>query len=155
MKFSVYLHSHIVDTLRMYGKLDDVVNAILDEADNGMFDITDKPNCESRDGASRYMIDVTNENYLLLTQSYSAKSSKVSLRRLIYWFVENEIYEECGWTVNNILKRKENNKIHKKILDLKEQLNKLTPLIADNYDAIITMTEIVKNILKLEQIYKE
>lgn len=155
MKLSVYLHSYVVDTLRMYGKLDDVVNAMLDEADNGMFDIKDKPNCPSRDGASRYMIDVTNENYLLLMQSYPPNSSKISLRRLIYWFVENEIYSICGWTYNNVLRRKENNKITKKILDLKEQLNKLTPLIADNYEAIIAMTEIVKHILKLEQIYKE
>ena len=155
MKLSVYLHSYVVDTLRMYGRLDDVVNAILDEADNGMFDVFDKPNCSSRDGASRYMIDVTNENYLLLMQSYPPNSSKVSLRRLIYWFVENEIYNQCGWTYNNVLRRKENNKVHKKIVDLKEQIAKITPLVADNYEAIITITEIVKHILKLEEIYKE
>lgn len=155
MKVSVYLHSYIVDTLRMYGKLDDVVNAILDEADNGMFDITDKPNCESRDKASRYMIDITNDTYLTLMQSYPPNSSKISLRRLIYWFVENEIYDECGWTTNNVLKRKENNKIYKKILDLKEQCTKLLSVFSDNYDALIIVTDILKQMQKLENLYKE
>lgn len=155
MKVSVYLHSYVVDTLRMYGKLDDVINAMLDEADNGMFDVTDKPNCESRDGASRYMIDVTNENYLLLMQSYPPNSSKISLRRLIYWFVENEIYEECGWTTNNVLKRKENNKIHKKVIDIKEQSAKLLSIVSDNYEAMMILTDMLRQIGKLENLYKE
>lgn len=155
MKFSVYLHSHIVDTLRMYGKLSDVVNAMLDEADNGMFDVTDKPNCSSRDGASRYDIDVTNENYIMLANSYPVNSSKVSLRRLIYWFVENEIYDECGWTTNNILRRQEKSKIHKKIHAIEESVAKLVPIVSDNYDAIMALTEITKQFNKLLDIYKE
>lgn len=155
MKLSVYLHQYIVDTLRMYGRLDDVVNTILDEADNGMFDVIDKPNCESRDGASRYMINVTNENYLALMESHPPNSSKISLRRLIYWFVNNEIYNECGWSTDNVFKRAENNKVYKKIMELKDSANKLAPIVSENYDAIITLTEILTGIKKLETIYKE
>ena len=155
MKFSVYLHSHIVDTLRTYGRLDDVVNAMLDEADNGMFNVIDKPNCESRDGASRYSIEITNESYIALVESYPTNSSRVSLRRLIYWFVENEIYEECGWSTNNILKRKENNKTYKKIVGIKDQCSKLLITLSDNYEALMLLTEIINNMQKLENLYKE
>jgi hypothetical protein len=155
MRLSVYLHSYIVDKLRMYGKLDDVVNAILDEADNGMFDILDKPNCESREGASRYNIEVTNETYLSLAETFPLGSSRISLRRLIYWFVENEMYDECGWTTDNILSRKNKTKVLKKILDLKENSKKLYHHLSDNYNALMILTEIQHKIQTLEKLYKE
>lgn len=153
MKVSVYLHSYIVDILRVYGKLDDVINAVLDEADNGMFDITDKPNCESRDGASRYSVEITNENYITLMQTYPPNSSKISLRRLLYWFVDNEIYEECGWSPNAI-KRRDNSKINKKITLLLDEATKLQNLL-DDYDGLMCITTIVTELHNLKNIYKE
>ena len=94
---SVYLHEYVVNTLKMYGELDDVVNNVLDESDAGNFDITDKPECQSRDGAGRYNITITNENYIKLLTAYGVKNKRISLRRLLYWFVDNEIYCDLGW----------------------------------------------------------
>jgi hypothetical protein len=132
-----------------------VINAVLDESDNGMFDVFDKPNCDSRDGASRYSVEITNENYLTLMQTYPANSSKISLRRLLYWFVENEIYNECGWTFNNILRRQVDSKIVKKIKDLQTAVTKIQPLVADNYEALMSLTSINNELDNLFKIYKE
>lgn len=97
MIMSIYLHKQYADILKCYGSLSDVVNKILDEADAGNIDFMDKPACPDRAGASRYNIDITNETYLELLEIYSINSSKISLRRLIYWFVNNEMYNELGW----------------------------------------------------------
>ena len=98
MKLSQYLHNDIVDVLKTFGDLNDVVNKILDAADEGYIEVEDKPPCRDRDGCDRYNIDIHNENYLELLRIHGVKSKQISLRRLLYWFVENEIYEELGWT---------------------------------------------------------
>ena len=97
MKQSIYLHRQIVDVLTCYGTLEDTINRILQEAANGEFDIMHKPPCPGREQAGRYDIEILEPNYLELLSTYSPFSSKISLRRLIYWFVDNELYEELGW----------------------------------------------------------
>jgi hypothetical protein len=97
MKQSIYLHRQIVDVLNCYGDLNTVVNRILQEAANGKFDIMHKPPCPGRDGAGRYEIDITEPSYLELLSVYGPFSSKISIRRVIYWFIENEMYDEFGW----------------------------------------------------------
>lgn len=100
MRHSVYLHKEIVSTLRMFGELNDVVNRIIDAGMDGYFDVVNKPPCPPRDNVSRYVIDIENPDYLQIMESYPTNSPIFSLSRLIYWFVENQIYEELGWKVN-------------------------------------------------------
>ena len=66
MKQSIYLHKQIVDVLRCYGDLEEVINKILQEAANGKFDVMNKPPCPDRTGAGRYDIDIKEPNYLEL-----------------------------------------------------------------------------------------
>lgn len=144
MILSVYLHKDKVDVLKMFDSdLSQAINKMLDAADQGYFDVEDKPECESRDGASRYNVNVTNESYLQLLQTFGVKSKRVSLRRLIYWFVDNEIYNELGWEVcdghNNADKDKYNKKVDKIIGETEKLLFSST-----NYE-----TEIVQEILNL------
>lgn len=102
MILSVYLHKDRVDVLRTFGSLDEVVDRILSACDEGEFDIENKPECEPRDGASRYNIKITNESYLDMLKNFGVKCKRISLRRLLYWFVDNEIYTDLGWeTVND------------------------------------------------------
>lgn len=106
MTQSLYLHRQIVDVLTCYGTLDDVINRILAEAAEGKFDVMHKPACPGREGAGRYNINIVEPNYLELLSAYGPFCSKISIRRLVYWFVENEIYEELEWTpINNFRDR--------------------------------------------------
>ena len=125
MYFSIYLHQPIADTLRCYGNLDDVVNRILSLGDEGAIDIMNKPVPPDREGAIRFDVNVTNESYIKLLDTFSPKSSHISLRRLLYWFAENEIYNEVGWTVVNNLVDAKREKTLRKIRKMKAEAERL------------------------------
>lgn len=97
MKFSIYLSNNVIDILECYGPINDVVNKILECGAEGLFDIMDKPTPPPKENGKQVIIDVTEPNYLALVDMYSVKSSRISLRRLLYWFVDNEVYVELGW----------------------------------------------------------
>lgn len=131
MKLSIYLHKDRVEILRTYGNLSDVVNKILDASDEGYFDVENKPECEPREGASRYDIEVTNENYLAMLKVYGIKSKTISLRRLIYWFVDNEIYSDIGWECVNDYVDEKSTKINNCLMKINSLLDKLSLLVND------------------------
>ena len=97
MVIRIYLEHRIKDVLDCYGNLSDVVNKILEEGAIGNIDIMNKPTCPERGGGQYYNVDIVEPTYLELYELYGPKSSRISLRRLLYWFVDNEIYNELGW----------------------------------------------------------
>ena len=126
MKISIYLHKPIADLLKEFGNLSFVVNKILERVEDGTLELENKPAAPDRYGASRYNIDITNEYYLSLIATYSVNSPKISLRRLLYWFVENEIYEELDWKI------KEFGSCYELTSNIVKDLNKLLTLISDD-----------------------
>lgn len=131
MLMSVYLHDEIYGILKCYGDLSDVVNRILDAASEGHFSVMDKPVIPNRDGAKRFDVDVTNEEYLELVKLYPPNSVKISLRRLLYWFAENEMYDFLGWEV--VANYKDNRTIQferlvKRIRQNLEKLKNIAPI---------------------------
>lgn len=124
MKISLYLHRDRADVLETFGEMSDVINRILDEADKGLIDIEDKPACESRDGACRFDVNINNENYLQLLQIYGVKSKRISLRRLVYWFVDNEIYNDLGWEPVNEYVDYYSRRINKYVDDILGELHR-------------------------------
>ena len=129
MIISIYLHRPIVETLRCFGTLTEVVDKILSAGDDGTIDIMDKPPAPDRNGAGRYDIDVTNENYLSLLETFSINSPKISIRRLLYWFVDNEMYNELDWEISSNNKDKRLVKINKCITAINNEYEKLSILI--------------------------
>lgn len=125
MKFSIYLHQAIAETLMCYGDLSEVVNRILEESENGEFDIIDRPRCPARDGASRYDIEITSEYYINMLSSFPINSPRISLRRLIYWFVEQEMYEVLGWEVTREYHNKKKEAMLKKLSNIISDFEKL------------------------------
>lgn len=100
MTINIHLHKEIADALRCFGDLSTVVNKILQAGALGVIDIMDKDACPDKDGCEHCRIEVTEPNYLELYKMYGPKNRRISLRRLLYWFVENEIYDELGWHPN-------------------------------------------------------
>lgn len=140
MLISIYLHKQIAETLQCYGELSDVVNKILDASEQGAFDMLDMPKCEPRDGAARYNIDITNETYLELLDTFSVNSPRISLRRIIYWFVEQEMYEVLGWEVMNDYVDKDKEKILKKLGGIKSELFRIRRFL--NTDELVYFNEL-------------
>ena len=143
MKLSLYLHSYITDVLLTYGTLDETINKILDAADEGYFEIENKPSCENRDGANRYNVTVKNDTYLSMLKIYGVKSKAISLRRLVYWFVENEIYNEVGWEPINDYTNRDNAKWNKQLDKVLNELDKL--IVLDNDGTISHAYDLIYN----------
>lgn len=93
MKISVQLHRQYYNYIRHFGTLDEVVDKILEAADQGEIDIYDnqQPAPPAYD-VSRYTVNVTNKTYIHMVETLGSRSPVVSLRRILYWFVDNEIY---------------------------------------------------------------
>lgn len=155
MIFSLYLHDYVADTLKCYGTLDEVVNKILETSEQGIFDVMDMPKCEPRDGASRYNINVTNEYYLTLVNAYSINSPRISLRRLLYWFVQYEMPETLSWVPVNDYKDKQSVKILKRIGGIRSEVQKLSNMLNENENnfakAILAHLKDIEDMVKYDR----
>lgn len=146
-KVNVYLHDVVYNTLTLFGDIDNVVNRILDAFSEGKIDITNKPQCPEKRNGSQYCITINNQDYINLLNTIG-RSNTISLRRLLYWFVDQEIYNELGWEVINNVKDKQqlktkvikyiNNSIDSlcsaKVLVNKQTEEKLQKIIDDLFD---------------------
>lgn len=151
MKLSVYLSHDIADILLCYGTIDEVVDKILVAGSQGIIDIMDKPNAPEKKGGRYYQVNIKEPNYIELMETHGNKSSKISLRRLLYWFVENEIYLELGWEIEDEFVDRRHSKAYMAITELKQALykGKSHIPISSEYDDIV---EPFKNLLdKLEE----
>ena len=152
MIYSIYLHKEIAETLMCYGTLSEVVNRILNLAEEGAYDIVDLPPCQSREGAARYNIDITSEYYNTLVATFPVNSARISLRRILYWFVEQEMYDQLEWVPNAAYESSDKKRILNKLSKIKSDVSKLTRLLDSDEEALATV--IVNNITNLEEIVR-
>lgn len=146
MIMSVYLHDEIASVLRCYGSLDDVINKVLDAASDGEFDFEDKPEAPARDGARRYDVDVKNDEYIELHRMFR-NSPKISLRRLLYWFVENEMYEVLGWEVVAEYIDRMEQKRKKLAAKARQDLESLRSVVkGDSYDIVMQAINLISSL---------
>lgn len=100
MQYSIYLHKEVHDYLAYFGDLSCVIQRLIEASWAGQIpaitDLATTYETPSREGATRYNINIHNEEYELLKQRYSNRYS--TLRPLVYWAAENEIPQSLGWT---------------------------------------------------------
>lgn len=103
MEYNIYVHRYIRDILSQFGDINTVVNHIVDEGMRGKFNIyaLDKAPPRTTGDMCQYTITILNKEYNELVMTHGNRSSTVSLRRIIYHFVDNELYEELGWDVTD------------------------------------------------------
>ena len=146
MKMSIYLHSYVANALKMFGELDDVVNRILQAGADNKIEILNKPRCANRDGASRYDINITQEDYLQLLEVYSPNSSTISIRRLLYWFVDNEMYEVLDWNLTNAYVDKKQERARNYLQSIDGYLKKLTLLYKNNEQLKVLTSRVTRRL---------
>ena len=98
-QYNVYLHKYVRDILSQFGDVNAVVNHIVDEAMAGRINLygLDKAPARSSGDMCQYTFTIANEQYNELVDAHGPRSSLVSLRRIIYTFVDNEMYVDLGW----------------------------------------------------------
>lgn len=144
MKLSVYLHEEYIFVLKTFGDLSTVSNKILDYCYSNDIDIQSIPNAIPRDGAKRTEIEVTNEEYL---EDYgmSPNSPRFSLRKILYWFVDNSIYEELGWKQVNTFVDKKLKSIKKHLRNILDEIGRLQ---FELYDEDVELLREARKIIK-------
>lgn len=143
MILNIYLDDTIVDVLKCYGTLDVAVNRILQCGTEGLIDIMNKPTAPPKTNGRQYVINITEPGYLGLYNIYGPKSSKISLRRLIYWFVNNELYEELAWEPTEQYADTHNDKILALIGDMRVNLFKINKLCPGYKDEVNDITSLL------------
>jgi len=153
MKQTVYLSYPVIEILTCLGpSLNDVVNKILAYGEQGLFDLENKPPVGTRTGGKHCTINVTNQHYIDLVATLGEKNNNISLRRLLHWFVEEEIYEECGWEVTSgmsvsvIKERADQIKDYKAFSKIKSQVMELNKSYESN-----TLYDVIRLLNKFEQ----
>lgn len=131
MRVSVYLHQSILDELACYGELDEVVDRILTLGEQGVIDLENRPPCRPRTDAKRVTVDVHNTYYITLVRSYPRNSSLISLRRILYWFVENDMCTLLS-TVT-VTDEELYNRIYEQLLDIVQEMIALQQTMANAY----------------------
>ena len=95
---------------------------------------------------------MTSQFYLTLAATFPTNSPRISLRRILYWFVEQEMYDELGWDATKQYESKEKVKILKKLNEVKLRFEKITTLL--NYEEKGYAKAILEHIENLEEIIK-
>lgn len=151
MKMSIYLHKYVVDILKTFGELTSVVNKILQEGENGTLQLTDLPACKNRNGAGRYEIDITNKWYIGLLYESPLNSPRVSIRRILYWFVDFEIYNELGWKAVNAFEDSSQKRNLKIINDVTGGLYKLKTLNKNDCRLSERIDDVIESVNSLKE----
>lgn len=102
MIYRVFLHDEIINTLSVFGDLSAVTEKIILEALDNDIDIERLPKAGDRTGAVRKNINIVNPAIVQYFDDicYNAHSPKSPIRNLLYWFVNEEIYNEWQWTAD-------------------------------------------------------
>lgn len=104
MTYRMYLHEEIINTLSVFGDLSAVTERIILDALDRNIDIESLPKAGDRTGAIRKTITIQNPEVLTFIDSihyYNSNVPKSPIRNLLYWFVNEEMYNEWLWTVTN------------------------------------------------------
>lgn len=139
MLLTIYLSDEVANLLNCFGDIDDVINRILEAAAEGLIDIMDKPNIAEKKGGHYYKVNIVEPNYIAMLETFGTRSSRISLRRLLYWFIDNEIYSELGWEINDMPYDKKSVKSYGSLMELKNSLykaNKIFPEYKEDFEAI-------------------
>lgn len=131
MQVSIYLHQDILNELAYYGDLDNVVDQILTLGERGAIDLEDRPPCRPRANAKRVTVNIHNRYYITLLRTYPAKSSRISLRRILYWFVENDMCTLLN--TETITDEEQYERLYIQVLDIVHELVTLQQTMSETY----------------------
>lgn len=102
-KIDVRLHEDYYNVLTQFGTLDQVVDKAINAIEAGSIDLDVIPSCPPLTGTHKYIVTVDNLFYDDLVQIYGSHSNHISMRRILYYIVDSELYNSLRWEpVRNI-----------------------------------------------------
>ena len=126
----VRLPKDYVNLLRMYGTLEKVTQLALNMVHNETLPPIQEMDSAPSDkrGCGKYIIAVNDEQFCKDCEIYGANNPRVSIRRLLYYIVDNEIYTDWELRTTPLeTDDKYKERINKCILIIKTLMRKAPP----------------------------
>ena len=133
IKANITIPLEYYNILTVFGSIEDVIYKALELCENGEIDLENLPQTANFANTETKTIPViiTNSYYENLRNIYGATSPKVSLRKLLCYIVENEIYFDYHWEVVQVYDKETRNKINSYKYDITNKATKLVKLLKD------------------------
>lgn len=133
IKANIIIPLEYYNILTVFGSIEDVIYKALELCENGEIDLENLPQTANFVNTENKTVSViiTNSYYENLRNMYGATSPKVSLRKLLCYIVENEIYFDYHWEVVQVYDNETRNKINSYKYDITNKANKLVKLLKD------------------------
>lgn len=145
----IRLHKEYCDVLMQFGTLSYTANCILHACEIGAIDLFDKPVAPPKDGTQKCIITIDNEWYERLLDDFGPRNTHISLRRLLYWFVDNEVYNDIGLRVDTTKLTKLNTRFEREKANCIQQLKKLQTLCTNNSRS--KLQQIIQILIEVER----
>ena len=133
IKANIIIPLEYYNILTVFGSIEDVIYKALELCENGEIDLENLPQTANFVNTETKTISViiTNSYYENLRNIYGATSPKVSLRKLLCYIVENEVYFDYHWEVVQVYDKETRNKINSYKYDITNKATKLVKLLKD------------------------
>lgn len=133
-KYSVYLHQDVIDVLECFGRIGDVLTKMMKTlVQTDLLDGETLGTAPPREDARRIEFFVDDDTVMQLTG--------LPLRQIIYWFVENEVYDQLGWKPIREYREREKTRIVNGFDRALSELSKLNFLVNNSLQDVINTLE--------------
>ena len=144
MKYNLNISKDYYDILVRFGDINDVVDKVLKIAERGEIDIDSLPAAYIRGDKKHVVVNIDSEWYEHMQALYGTTSPRISISRLLYYFIDNELYLDYNWQiVQNCDKR-----TSERLLNMRDDINKCITRLK-------TIVNSKQDYDKLEQIRKD
>lgn len=129
IKVNVTISEDYYKILRLFGTMDEVVQKALVLAEQGDIDLENCPYVQQFGRLKHIVVTIDNAYYESLRSLYGATSPKASINRLLYYIVDNELYEAYGWKQVNKYNEENEAKIEGYKSTILHNINRLSKML--------------------------
>ena len=129
IKVNITMSEECYKILLLFGTIDEVVQKALVLVEKGEIDLESCPYVQQFGKLKHIVVTIDNPYYESLRALYGATSPKASINRLLYYIVDNEIYEACGWKQVNKYNAENEAKIEGYKSTILHNINKLSKML--------------------------
>ena len=132
IKVNIAIDNNYYNILRLFGTMDEVVDKALKLVEQGEIDFDRCPQIPTTKNYRHIVVSITNPYYEELRALHGATSSKISINRLLYYIVDNELYYTYGWERNFELSKDQKRQVESWKCDIMYRITKLSRLLVSH-----------------------
>lgn len=99
MRVSVRVHDEYYKYMTQFGQFAETIDRLLTEINSRQIDFEQFDKVPPVNGTRNIMVEINNSFYIALVEQYGVHNYKISIRRMIYWFVDYDMGNEWGWPI--------------------------------------------------------